>query len=53
MIAELRKLVRHSGIYGMGIVASKLVGGLGICSSDLRCQKENRKGQAWENRLEN
>jgi len=26
MIAELRKLVRHSGIYGLGIVASKLVG---------------------------
>jgi O-antigen/teichoic acid export membrane protein len=26
MIAELRKLARHSGIYGLGIVASKLVG---------------------------
>lgn len=26
MIAELRKLAKHSGIYGLGIVASKLVG---------------------------
>jgi O-antigen/teichoic acid export membrane protein len=26
MIAEIKKLVKHSGIYGMGIIGSKLVG---------------------------